>query len=242
MNAMLRMGLLAAFLLSVTFNAKAQQKQNPAFAAPEIDDSLPNVLLIGDSISIGYMLSAREALQGKANVFRPATNCGPTTRGLEQIDRWIGDRKWDVIHFNFGLHDLKYVSEGSQDLADPKADTSHPQVAIDQYAENIKTLAKRLKATGAKVIWRETTPVPAGSAGRIAGDAAKYNAAAAKAIEEVGGIAVDPCFAFAESIASLQRTANVHYSAEGSKQLGQHVAAVVVAALPEPATTQPTLQ
>ena len=68
---------------------------------------LPRVLLIGDSISIGYTLPTRELLDGKANVHRIPTNGGPTTRGLEQLDRWLGDSRWDVIHFNFGLHDLK---------------------------------------------------------------------------------------------------------------------------------------
>ena len=63
------------------------RKPNPAFAPPKnIDPKLPNVLLIGDSISIGYMVPAREKLAGVANVFRPNTNCGPTTRGLESLE------------------------------------------------------------------------------------------------------------------------------------------------------------
>lgn len=59
--------------------------------------------LIGDSISIGYMLAAGQALSGEGHVLRPTTNCEPTTRGLESLERWLGDRKWDVIHFNFGV-------------------------------------------------------------------------------------------------------------------------------------------
>lgn len=227
MKAIFPVGLMLAVLLSVASTASAQRKPNPAFADPKIDKNLPNVLLIGDSISIGYMLAAREALTGKANVFRPATNCGPTTRGLEEIERWIGDRKWDVIHFNFGLHDLKYMGAKGQNLADPAGADSHQQVPIDEYAANIKTIAERLKKTGAKVIWRETTPVPEGSAGRVPGDSAKYNAAAAKVIAEVGGIAVDPFFDFAKSISQDQRPKNVHYTPEGSKKLGEHVAALI---------------
>ncbi|MCA9139230.1 MAG: SGNH/GDSL hydrolase family protein [Planctomycetales bacterium] len=221
------MGLIFAIMISVASSASAQRKPNPAFADPKIDDRLPNVLLIGDSISIGYMVAARNALEGKANVFRPATNCGPTTKGLEEIDRWIGDRKWDVIHFNFGLHDLKYMGPKGQNLAEPTAADSHQQVPIDEYAANIKTIAERLKKTGAKVIWRETTPVPEGAAGRVPGDSAKYNAAAAKVIAEVGGIEVDPFFEFAESISKDQLPKNVHYTAEGSKKLGEHVAALI---------------
>src|SRR5262245_55631298 len=59
--------------------------ENPAFA-PVVDVvGLPWVLIIGDSISIGYQAPLREALKGKANIHRPTTNCGPTTRGVEQI-------------------------------------------------------------------------------------------------------------------------------------------------------------
>lgn len=210
---------------------RTTKKVNPAFVLPEIDPSLPNVLLIGDSISIGYTLDVRKALSGKANVLRPQTNCGPTTRGLESIDQWIGDRKWDVIHFNFGLHDLKYMGPNGKNLADPKAATSFPQVPIDQYASNLGKIAKKLKTTGATLIWRETTPVPDGSAGRVPGDAKKYNEAAAKVIDELGGIETDPFFAFAESIASDQKPANVHYTPAGSKRLGDHVAELITEAL-----------
>ena len=69
------------------------------------DPSLPRVLLIGDSVSRGYTLAARKALAGKANVHRAPENCGPTANGLKKLDIWLGDGKWDVIHFNFGIHD-----------------------------------------------------------------------------------------------------------------------------------------
>ncbi len=199
------------------------KKVNPAFAPPVEIAGLPNVLLIGDSISIGYMLDVRNQLEGVANVYRPAANCGPTTRGLASLDAWLGDRKWDVIHFNFGLHDLKYIGPKGQSLADPNAATSHHQVPIDQYAANLKKIAERLRATGATVIWQETTPVPDGSAGRVAGDAKRYNEAAAKVIAELGGIQTDAMYAFAVAHADLQRKANVHYTAAGSKKLAEQV-------------------
>ncbi len=73
-----------------------------------MDPKLPNVLIIGDSISIGYYKDLVTLLQGKANVYRPNTNCGDTNKGVANIDTWLGDRKWDLIHFNFGLHDFCY--------------------------------------------------------------------------------------------------------------------------------------
>ncbi len=176
------------------------------------------------------MVPAREQLAGEANVFRPNTNCGPSTRGLESLESWLGDRQWDVIHFNFGLHDLKYMGPNNENLADPKAETSHPQVPIDEYAANLKQIAERLKKTGAVVIWRETTPVPEGAAGRVVGDSARYNEAAAKVMAEVGGILTDPMFAYAKENAE-QLPANVHYTKEGSAKLAEQVARSVRAAL-----------
>ena len=105
-----------------------KKKPNAAMAQIEDVEGLPRILLIGDSISIGYTVPVRNKLKGKANVHRPRTNCGPTTKGVAEIDAWLGDGKWDVIHFNWGLHDLKYMGPKGQNLADPKAKESHQQV------------------------------------------------------------------------------------------------------------------
>lgn len=211
--------------------AASKKKTRPQFVPPVVDPNLPNVLLIGDSISIGYHLAVRDLLDGQANVFRPPTNCGPTTNGVKSIEQWIGDRKWDVIHFNFGLHDLKYMGPKGSNLADPDSAGSHQQVPIDEYKKNLTMIAKRIKATGAEVIWRETTPVPKGSKGRVPGDSDRYNQAAAEVIAKVGGFTTDPMFQFATDNAQHQLPANVHYTAGGSKILGQHVAKQVADAL-----------
>ena len=86
-------------------------------AFDEVEDrpEKPNVLILGDSISIGYTVSVRTLLKDQVDVFRPKDNCGPTTRGIAKLEHWLGDRQWDVIHFNFGLHDLKYIN-GKGDL------------------------------------------------------------------------------------------------------------------------------
>ena len=118
-----------------------------------------------------------------------------------------------------------------QNLADPNDAASHQQVPIDQYQANMEELARQIKQSAKIAIWRETTPVPDGAAGRVVGDSKKYNDAAAKAMENVGGIQTDPFFDFAESINEHQRPANVHYTPEGSKQLGKHVAEVIRSAL-----------
>lgn len=214
---------------------KQGRKPNPVLAPVEDVAGLPRVLLIGDSISMGYTLPVREMLAGKANVHRPRVNCGPTTTGLAQIDDWLAtggaDKKWDVIHFNWGLHDLKYMGPNGENLADPAAETSRQQVPPDEYRKNLQQLVDRLQQTGATLIWRNTTPVPEGSDGRVVGDSAKYNAIAAE-IMEAEGIAIHDLYTFAlERQAQIQREANVHYTDEGSRVLATDVVRVIEAAL-----------
>ena len=76
-----------------------------AFANPSDNPDLARVLIIGDSISIGYTPLVRGLLKDEANVHRPTTNCRWSEHGATELPKWIGLGKWDVIHFNFGLWD-----------------------------------------------------------------------------------------------------------------------------------------
>lgn len=212
--------LLMLASLATASRAPAQQSKpkprpkqpDPVFAAIEDVAGLPRVLLIGDSISMGYTLAVRELLAGKANVHRPPTNCGPTSRGVEQINAWLGDGRWDVIHFNFGLHDLKIMDDGQH------------QVALEQYEKNLRQVVERMKKTKAKLIWCSTTPVPESSSPpRHDADVQAYNAAAKQIMDEQG-VAIDDLYAFAlPQLSKIQRPSNVHFSPEGSKVLARQV-------------------
>lgn len=209
------------------------RRPNPAMAKITDDPALPRVLLIGDSISIGYTVGTRELLKGKANVHRPLTNCGPTSKGLEEIDNWLGNGKWDVIHFNWGLHDLKYMGPNGENLADPKAENSRQQVDIKKYEKNLEQLVTRLKKTDAKLIWRNTTPVPPGCKGRVTGDSAKYNEAAARVMQK-HNIPTHDLFTFSKDrMNKIMREANVHFLPEGSAALAKEVATVIEKTLAE---------
>lgn len=222
-------------LLSAEPKAKAKAKRapNPAMAKIEDVPGLPRVLLIGDSISIGYTLAVRELLKGKANVHRIPTNGGPTTNGLANLKSWLGDSKWDVIHFNWGLHDLKYIGTDPKLRADPKAPGSRQQVPPADYEKNLSTLVGQLKATGAQLIWCNTTPVPAGSDGRVEGDEIKYNEAAARVMTAAGIPTDDLCAHARAKLAEVQLPANVHFSPEGYKYLAEKVATEIEAKLPK---------
>ncbi|GAB4148515.1 MAG: SGNH/GDSL hydrolase family protein [Planctomycetaceae bacterium] len=214
------------FTISLHGEADAQQakkkkrrRPNPVFAKVKDNPKLPRVLLIGDSISIGYTLETRKQLQGIANVHRIPTNGGPTIRGLQQIEKWLGDGKWDVIHFNWGLHDLKYIGDKRQ-------------VPLDQYEVNLRKLVKRLKATKATLIWCNTTPVPKGvSPRRSNDDVLAYNAVAEKIMKE-NGVAINNLYEFANArLEKIQRPRNVHFTPAGSKVLAGQVAKAIRSAL-----------
>lgn len=239
MNTLPILPLVFASLLGAV--ATAEQKPapkkratHPSLAKVEDVPGLPRVLLIGDSISMGYTVPVRELLAGKANVHRIPTNGGPTTNGIKNIKAWLGDSKWDVIHFNWGLHDLKFILDDPSKRADPKAPGAHRQVSLEDYEKNLRELVATLKTTGAKLIWCNTTPVPEGSEGRVAGDELKYNEAAARVMKDAG-IPTDDLYSHAKAkLAEVQLpNGNVHFSDAGSKYLAEKVAAEIISALPK---------
>ena len=89
-------------------------------------------------------------------------NCAGTNHGVLHVDRWLAQAggKWDVIQFNFGLHDLKRVhpdtGKNSNDPGDPH------QADPARYEAQLRSLVTRLKESGARLIFATTTPVPAG--------------------------------------------------------------------------------
>ncbi len=215
------MGIMLAALFTGLY---AQDVVRPEFASVRDIPGLPRVLLIGDSISIGYTLPLRAALEGVANVHRPPENCAHTWRGLERLDQWLGEGNWDVIHFNWGLHDLKYVDADGR-LVDPVQGRQVSTLA--EYEANLEKLVARLKRSGARLIWRPTTPVPEGAAGRVQSDLPRYNRAAARVIGR-HGIMVDDMNGFIEREGiSHVRPDNVHFSEEASRRLGESSAAAI---------------
>ena len=122
----------------------AKKQQDPfvhPFANPAHNPELPQVLIIGDSISIAYTPAVRTLLRGDAQVHRPTTNCKWSAFGDQEIEKWLGSKKWDVIHFNFGLWD--WYGWNQKEKATPKS-----------YAQNLQRIVKKLRKTGARLIFR----------------------------------------------------------------------------------------
>jgi acyl-CoA thioesterase-1 len=201
---------------------KKLTRVNPMAPIEEIRN-LPNVLVIGDSISIGYTLPTRALLKGKVNLHRIPTNGGPTTKGIAEIEKWLGKKKWDLIHFNWGLHDLKYMGKDGTNLV-PKEKGGVVQVPLSNYEKNLEKLVIRMKKSAKQLVWRNTTPIPPGSKARYVGDSIKYNEAAARVMKKHAIPTLDLFTPSKKNMQDWMRKADVHYHAHGSQALAELVA------------------
>jgi lysophospholipase L1-like esterase len=189
---------------------------------------LPKVLIIGDSISNGYFKPLQEKLKDVAVLTHNEVNAQHTAYALKNLDKWLGDTRWDVIHFNFGLHDLKYIDAQGQRTS---VETGKQQIPIEQYEQNLDKIVEQLKKTGAKLIFATTTPVPDGSWSRVKGDAAIYNRTAIKVMEK-HGVQIDDLYSFALlRLKEIQQNQDVHFTQKGSEQLAEQVAKSILKAL-----------
>ena len=180
------------------------------------------ILIIGDSISIGYTPFVNENLSNIAAVFHNPGNAQHTGNGLEKIDEWIGNKDWDIIQFNWGLWDLCYRSPDSKVQGNRDKENGKITYTIDEYASNLDSLVTILKTrTKAKLIFVTTTYVPENEAGRFKNDAIKYNDVAKKIMKKHSVVVND---IYEPSISIHQEfgkgTDDVHYSNQGYEKLG----------------------
>lgn len=243
-----RIGLILATLSFslLTVRPAAKASDTPESSAATVDEAaveeerLPLVLVLGDSISIGYTPFLSEQLASVARVVRPTTaagapeNCSGTQNGVLKVDRWLAQHGTpDVITFNFGLHDLKRESRdesgrvvASNNPLDP------PQSDPAAYRENLTKIVERLEATGAKLFFVTTTPVPPGGVKphRDTGDPLLYNGVARQVVEP-RGIEVIDLGSVAAAKPEWMRPVNVHFTEEGSAGLAAALAEPIRKAL-----------
>lgn len=214
--------------LFVSWAAFAETKETP------IDPALPNILLIGDSISGGYEKQVKQALKGKANVIKNEGNAQWTGTGLKKIDSYLGDTRWDIIHFNWGLWDL-YGWEFAKEDRSPET-----------YAKNLDALVTRMKKTGAKLIFATTTPACKDPEQTMLKrfkqevvitpeQQAKYSEAAL-AVMKKHGVEIDDLHAYI--LPTLETHSggpdNVHFTGSGNGHLAKKVVATLEEALENP--------
>lgn len=187
--------------------AEKPQSPNPA---------LPNVLLLGDSITRGYYPVAAEKLAGQANCYLFATSASsgdPRLAGQLQAYFHMVAVRFTVIHFNNGMHGWGYTDA--------------------QYAEGLPGLLQDLRddAPGAKLIWASTTPVQNDSetGGATNARIETRNAAAAK-LMLANHIPIDDQYTLMTAHENLHN-GDVHYTAAGSTIQAEQVVNSIDSAL-----------
>ena len=212
---------------------------------------LPKVLLLGDSISIGYTPFVKRKLAGVANVFRPKCNCAATQfylRGKNGMKDWTGTNRWDVIVMNAGIWDICYMKGDvlkTNHFWRPDAELEklpplrrgteirrrgfRVRTPILEYADNLRKILAYLKSTGATVIFALTTPCPAYQYDDRCGLFRVYNEVAEGVCRDLNVSTVD-LYTVGERNYDNQPD-KVHYNDAGNEDLAEAVVEAVRTAL-----------
>lgn len=188
------------------------------------------VLILGDSISIGYTPVVINQLAHKANVNRPLlseftyvpdhnfvvdfghpVNCGGTSYTLENLDTWLGRGYWDVIHANWGLWDARRSS-------------------VSQYTEQLSRIVTRLKHHTPILVIATTTPISERHAKSSRPQENATIIAMNQAISELSqthGFYVNDLYALVQGNPDLYSQDGRHLSEDGYTLLGNQVADVL---------------
>ena len=175
------------------------------------EETLPRVLIIGDSIYQQPAAEVAKELKGRVELVYASRSPGEvcnTETALENLDAWLGEGKWDLIHFNFGLGDLVYRAPGMKSFRIlPKSAGGVRAISASQYDKNLRELVKRLKATGAKLVWASTTPIRASSTGVFElKSEIEFNSIASKVMREQG-VPVNDMYAYTLSLIDMTKPA-----------------------------------
>lgn len=178
---------------------------------------MKKVILIGDSIRMGYQAEVIRQLTGLADVWAPEQNGGTSANILAHLDEWVLRRSPDIVHVNCGLHDIK------KDF-----DTAQPATPLDVYEANVQQIIGRISAeTHSTVIWATTTPVNEAwhhqrkGFDRFEADVTAYNDAAV-GVAKALGIPINNLFEVVSQ--DYLQPDGVHFTPAGSALLGKAVA------------------
>ncbi len=183
------------------------------------------ILIVGDSISIGYTPYVQESLKDEAIVRHNPGNAQHTGKGLKNIENWIGAENWDIIQFNWGLWDLCYRNPDSKVQGKRDKISGEITFSLAAYKINLETIVKKIKQkTNAKLIFVTTSYVPTQEAGRHLEDALKYNIVATEVMEE-NGIVINDIYKVSKKIHQKYGIGNddVHYTSKGYEELSKYI-------------------
>jgi hypothetical protein len=185
----------------------------------------PNILIIGDSISVGYTPYVAKFLRGKARVYHNPKNAEHTSTGIENIVSWLKKEQWEIVQFNWGLWDICYRNLGKKHPDNKDKTNGIITTNKNDYAANLDSIVSMIKKnTKAKLIFVTTTHVPEENDGRYPKDVVLYNDTA-KIIMNNNGVLVNDLHEYSVNLHEkfARGKGDVHYTSEGYKKLGESV-------------------
>ena len=174
------------------------------------------ILLIGDSVCNGYKGFVRNELHGEYSVDSYVTDKSiADTKILSDIVRILGTEEYVVIHFNFGLHDIKSVFADSM---------------YDPLISGIFSILKE-NAKGAVLIWATTTPVvKADNQKEIDQEINRYivtrNSLSRTSAMEFG-VAVDDLYEVTFGREDLRALDALHFTKDGYQEIAKSVTGAI---------------
>ncbi|HVI56072.1 MAG TPA: SGNH/GDSL hydrolase family protein [Luteibacter sp.] len=171
----------------------------------QVDRQLPNVLLVGDSITRNYFAEVQRGLSGRANVYLFAAS---TSLGDPRLDAQLNEFAalqgvaFRVVHFNNGMHGWSYTEK-------------EYEAAFPGYVTTLRKVAP-----GAHLIWASTTPVRKDSPNGPSNKRIKERNAEALQIVTHDAIAIDDQYALMLRYPTLYLD-DVHFNPEGSGVQGR---------------------
>lgn len=186
---------------------------------------MKKVILLGDSIRMGYDKYVKDALEGVAEVYYPAVNCQFSQNLLRFVGSWKNDGKWptdaDIVHWNAGLWDVAEIC-------------GEPPITLEeQYSEMIARIDRRLRMLfpKAKIVFATSTSIIEEKYGpdfkRHNGIIERYNSLALEALKGSDCI-INDLYALSCTLGEECRSDMTHFNTpEGRQAMGNRVLSVI---------------
>ena len=186
---------------------------------------MKKIVLLGDSIRMGYDKYVKEALAGVAEVYYPAENCKYAENVLRFAHDWKKTGEWgddvDLVHWNAGLWDMLELF-GDEPLS-----------TKDYYANVIPRIDKRLRMLfpKAKLVFATSTPVIEAKCDptfrRHNATIEEYNAIATAALADTD-TRINDLYALMKDTPDSYHSDSVHYyTDEGTTLIGGRVLSII---------------
>jgi hypothetical protein len=187
-----------------------------------------NILIIGDSISKCYSNNVCGYMPKGYAVYRNKNNALDSSSGRRRLDLWVDKRHWDLVYFNFGLHDIIHDRVIRPSCVDSECKLQ--RTSAESYKANLKSILFSLKKYSSNIVYATTTPFLPDVKGwlRVPGDVQLYNSMALEVMEGQQIIVDDLYSLMIDKLPELQVKEDVHFKPEGCKVLANQVAETIL--------------